>query len=68
MSNRSLFEIDHDFFDRLHNDPQGFMDKLQKYLHSGSKEDAEPLRHYGLRWYGFLYHSARTWKEELCDG
>jgi hypothetical protein len=57
MSNRSLFEFNHDYSHHIKDDPQGFIDALQNYLRSGFPENATPLERYGLTWYGMRHHS-----------
>jgi hypothetical protein len=58
MSNRSLFEFNHDFAERIERDPNGFTLAISEYLRSGSPAAAEFLkRHFGLTWYGMRHHS-----------
>lgn len=64
MSNRSVFEFNHDLFHRSKDDPQGFVDALQGYLRCACAETAEPLKRYGLTWFGMRHHSD-PWKDHI---
>ena len=57
MSNRTLFEINHDFSDRIKRDPAGFAEALWRYLGSASAEHAADLTQYGVRRFGIRHHS-----------
>lgn len=66
MSMRTLIEINHDYCTRL-NDP-AFVTFLQRYLASGSKQDAENLRAYGVMVVGMRHHSCRFILDGTPDG
>ena len=54
MSNRSLIEINHDFAGELGDE---FLQCLGYYLKSGSQEDADWLKRFGVRVIGMRHHS-----------
>lgn len=57
MSNRTLFEVNHDHSHKIERDKEGFADALGRYLASGSDESAEALDHYGVRVFAMRHHS-----------
>ena len=57
MSNRSLFEFNHDYTHKIKDDPQGFLDALQNYLRAAYPEHADRLKCYGITWMGMRHHS-----------
>lgn len=58
MSNRTLIEINHDCAGDIARLSDGaFPQALLDYLRSGSREDAETLRRYGIRVFGMRHHS-----------
>lgn len=64
MSNRSLFEFNHDYSHRIEDDPEGFIEAIQNYLKGGDKQAANQLKKYGLKWFGMRHHSDKydvTW-------
>jgi hypothetical protein len=57
MSNRSLFEFNHDFASRIERNPHGFIIALTNYLSSASAGSAEGLKRFGLTYYGMRHHT-----------
>ena len=58
MSNRSLFEINHDFADAIKRDPAGFVADLDAYLSSGSMRCAAILKdRYHINLHGIRHHA-----------
>ena len=57
MSNRSLIEINHDYWYTLKDDPEGFVMALRLYLGSANKDTAERLERFGIRVFGMRHHS-----------
>jgi hypothetical protein len=65
MSNRTLIEINHDFYHRLDDD---FVPTLNRYLRSASRETAEALELYGVRVIGMRHHSGNFILDGTPDG
>ena len=65
MSNRTLIEINHDFSHRLDVE---FLATIDRYLASGSRDDAEALERYGVRVIGMRHHSGRFVLDGTPDG
>ena len=65
MSFRSLIEINHDYVVRSQTD---LLEALQRYLASGSREDAQELEFYGIKVIGMRHHSSRYIIESEPDG
>ena len=61
MSNRSLFEVNHDRYAEIEVYKDGFVLALLAYLRSGSEEDARALETFGLSFYGQRHHSEPRW-------
>lgn len=57
MSNRTLIELNHDYWDRIARNPDEFIIALILYLGSGDKETSDKLSRYGLRIIGMKHHS-----------
>lgn len=57
MSNRSLFEFNHDHSHTIEANQESFCRALQMYLSSGSRESAERLKLYGVRVFGMRHHT-----------
>jgi hypothetical protein len=57
MSNRSLFEINHDLSHRIRARPMDFACDMAAYLASGSPRTAAVLAQYGIRVIGMRHHS-----------
>ena len=57
MSNRSLFEFNHDLAHQIESDPEGFVRALMFYLNSGAGKWATGLQHFGLTYHGMRHHS-----------
>jgi len=65
VSFRSLIEINHDYVVRSQTD---LLEALQRYLASGSREDAQELEFYGVKVIGMRHHSSRYIIESDADG
>lgn len=57
MSNRSLFEFNHDSAHKIAKEPRVFAELMDRYTKSGSPEDAEDLERFGVRLFGMRRHS-----------
>jgi len=57
MSNRSLFEFNHDYSHRIETSPEEFVAALQAYLRAGDRDTAEVLERFGVRLFGMRHHS-----------
>lgn len=57
MSQRSLFEINHDCYSEIKRYPEAFTEHLQRFLSSGDKESAQALEFFGFRFFGRRHHS-----------
>lgn len=57
VSNRTLFEFNHDFAGEIKRNPTDFEQALMRYLSSGCRETAEYLERYGVRRFGMRHHS-----------
>ncbi len=68
MSNRSLIEINHDYWDRIRDDPAAFAAALVRYLNSGSTlyGVGDELRRYGVTVHGMRHHS-EGWENFISD-
>jgi hypothetical protein len=55
MSNRSLVELNHDYWYMM-KEP-GFAEALQLYLASANAENAERLERFGVHVFGMRHHS-----------
>ena len=57
MSTRTIFEINHDMWTEIKDNPEQFVEDLQRYLGSAGTEEAERLERYGIQraWWG--HHS-----------
>lgn len=71
MSNRTLIEINHDTAAfNINGDGDAFIGALTSYLASGSPENAERLKRYGIRVFGMRHHSEAfriTWGCHKAD-
>lgn len=65
MSNRSLFEINHDYAVR---DQADLLPALQRYLNSAGRSNAEALERYGIRVIGMRHHSSNYVIRSEVDG
>jgi hypothetical protein len=66
MSIRSLIEINHDHSGRWGG--EDFLDALERYVRSGSRECAEALEPYGLKVVGQRHHSGVFILDGTPDG
>jgi hypothetical protein len=57
MSNRTLFEFNHDHAIRIELSPNRFVELLTAYLSQGSVATAKELEPYGVRWFGVMHHT-----------
>lgn len=58
MSNRSLFEFNHDYVEEIRKNPAGFVADLEAYLNSGSPRTAAVLKdRYHINHFGMRHHS-----------
>lgn len=57
MSNRTLFEFNHDYAHKIEGNQESFCRALGQYLNSGSPENADALERYGVRCFGMRHHS-----------
>lgn len=59
MSNRSLFEINHDFAAVIETGGHGvdFREALVRYLRSANEPQAEDLKRFGIRVFGMRHHT-----------
>jgi len=57
MSQRTLFEINHDVAHAIEANPDEFLLRLGQYLASGSPRCAEPLKHFGVTVIARRHHS-----------
>ncbi len=65
MSMRTLIEINHDYaFDITH----GLIPALQRYVASGSKDDAEALSRFGVKVIGMRHHADKFIIDGRTDG
>ncbi len=55
MSNRTIVELNHDHSYRMNS--HDFLTALSRYLGSGSEEDADHLKSFGVRVFGMRHHS-----------
>ncbi len=67
MSNRTLFEFNHDLDHEIDRDPYGFCMALSQYLRSGDKQTAEELKQWGLTYHGMRHHSDKPWSETIAE-
>ena len=56
MSNRSLFEFNHDHAAAIEHDPEGFVAMILSHLRSGGDRPRDIFR--GIRFFGMRHHSA----------
>jgi len=62
---RTLIEINHDYaYDVTH----GLIPVLQRYLASGSRDDAEALERFGVRVIGMRHHADKFVISAKADG
>ena len=57
MSNRSLLEINHDFYGELNT--IAFRDALANYVTNPSLKNQEDLEQFGVRVFGIRHHSVK---------
>ena len=57
MSNRTLIEINHDYWAHIDARPRDFIETLQSYLSGGSGRASEALERYGIRVITLRHHS-----------
>lgn len=58
MSNRSLFEINHDYTGNIDRAREGELERaLLRYLRSVDKDSAANLERFGIRVFGMRHHS-----------
>ena len=57
MSNRSVFEFNHDFSSEIAKNEERFVSLLLNYIRCACADNARPLERYGLTWYGSRHHS-----------
>lgn len=57
MSNRSLLEFNHDYFDRIRDNPEAFVAWLKAFLNNADSDSAERLKTFGVTWHGTRHHS-----------
>lgn len=57
MSNRTLFEFNHDHAVKIKSDPEGFARAMVLYLNSGHPRMATGLEHFGVRTFGMRHHT-----------
>lgn len=57
MSNRTLFEFNHDLAFRIAEDPEGFARAMTFYLNSGHPCSATGLKTFGVQRFGMRHHS-----------
>lgn len=57
MSQRSLFEFNHDLAEDIFREREAFIVALTGYLSSGDAEAAKELERFGLRFFGRRHHS-----------
>lgn len=67
MSMRSLIEFNHDYTHKL-DDGRAFLDALDSYLKSGSRDRAEELERFGVRVLGIRHHSSSYIMDGTPDG
>lgn len=56
MSQRTLFEVNHDLTHKIEAEKTVFVELLGRYLRSGSPTDAEDLERFGIRFFGRRHH------------
>ena len=57
MSNRSLFEFNHDMTGQIVMNPKQFVDDILSFLGSASQENADRLERYGMTYIGTRHHT-----------
>lgn len=57
ISNRSLFEFNHDYWWKIESTRAEFGEALQQFLASASLKNADALERFGIRWFGTRHHS-----------
>lgn len=57
MSNRTIFEFNHDLAHRIAAEPRVFAELMDRYTRSGAREDAEDLERFGVRLLTIRHHS-----------
>jgi hypothetical protein len=65
VSNRTLFEINHDYAVR---DQTDLLPALQRYLSSGDRQSAEELERFGIRVIGMRHHSGKYIIRDEVEG
>lgn len=68
MSNRSLIEINHDYWHVLDSHPLDFLAALQRYLSSADNDNAEALRRFGVKVVGMRHHSDKFVIDATAEG
>jgi len=66
MSNRTIIEFNHDFFDRIIS--QEFLKWMALYLRSCDETAKEQLSILGATVHGTRHHSDKPWAETIKDG
>jgi hypothetical protein len=66
MSNRTIIEFNHDYFDRIIS--QEFLKWLTVYLNSCDSHAAEMLGMLGATVHGTSHHSDKPWADVIKDG
>jgi hypothetical protein len=66
MSNRTIIELNHDFFDRIIS--QEFLKWLTIYLNSCDDHAKEMLACMGATIHGTRHHSDKPWVDVIKDG
>lgn len=57
MGNRSLLEINHDFSQRVKDNPAAFVEAMMMFLGSNSPRNSIALDYFGIRVFGTRHHT-----------
>lgn len=58
MSNRTILEINHDYWIKIENDPVGFAQEIVTWLKGCSHDSQERLRSFGAKPLATIHHSS----------